>query len=58
MSKGWNLYKLLLEELGEETLLNALAQALSDDELLENCEFIIKEHDIDFDDEDEEEDEE
>lgn len=55
---GWEAYEKALEELGADELCNALAQAMSDDELLENIEYISREHDLDLFDEDDEEEEE
>ena len=59
---GWEMYEKAKEELGAEYLLDALAQALTDDELKDNIKFICRMEDIylkdDDDDEDEDEDEE
>ena len=46
--KGCELFEKLRDELGDSYLLDSLAQALSDDELYENMEYIARMNDIDF----------
>jgi hypothetical protein len=46
--KGWKLFEKLKDELGESYLLDSLAQALSDDELYDNMEYIARMNDIDI----------
>ena len=43
---GWELFEKLRDELGDNYLLDSLAQALSDDELYENMEYIARMNDI------------
>ena len=45
----WRKFEKLVENHGESTILELLAQAMSNDELKENLEFICKELDEDFD---------
>lgn len=42
-------YERLRDQVGAETLLESLVQAMSSDELQENLEFVCKEYDEDFD---------
>ena len=45
-SEVWDIFEEMKELLGEEELLNELAQALSTDELEENLRWIDKNHDL------------
>jgi hypothetical protein len=45
-SDVWDIFEEMKELLGEEELLNELAQALSTDELEENLRWIDKNHDL------------
>ncbi|NLC04247.1 MAG: hypothetical protein GX787_08230 [Tissierellia bacterium] len=54
--KNWSLFDEVVEILGEEEVLLALAKALSSDELNENLAYIARVYDIREDEEEEEED--
>ncbi len=46
---GWNAYETISDELSADTLLDALARALPDDELLDCMQWIARCYDIDLD---------
>lgn len=50
---GWNAYETMSNELSADTLLDALARALSDDELLDCMQWIARCHAIDLDEDEE-----
>lgn len=45
---GWDKFETMLDELGAENLLNELANALSDNELSENMDYIARCYDIEL----------
>lgn len=46
---GWEAYETMAEQLGAEELLNELARALSDSELLDNMAYIARAYGIELD---------
>lgn len=46
---GWEAYETMVEQLGAEELLNELARALSDSELLDNMAYIARAYGIELD---------
>lgn len=48
MEKNWELYDLLLEELGAETLLENICKGASSDEMNESLEYIARCFDIEY----------
>lgn len=45
---SWDRYERLLDAMGAESLCDALARAMSSDELDELCEFIARDYEIEF----------
>lgn len=52
MLKGWEMFEMVRDVLGDEETLESLAKALSDDELYDNMIFIARMWDIRKDEED------
>lgn len=53
MSRGWELYEKVREQMDGYALLEALVRALSDDELYENMKFIVRCYEIEIEEDDE-----